>query len=30
MRRSMFIEVMVDDPNGLTSFRVDKLDVKRP
>ena len=30
MRRSMLIEVTVDDSNGLTSFRVDRLDVRRP
>ena len=29
MRRSMLIEVMVDDPNGLTRFRADRLDVRR-
>ena len=30
MRRSMLIEVTVDDSNVLTSFRVDRFDVKRP
>ena len=30
MRRSMLIEVMVNDPNGLMSFRADRLDVRRP
>ena len=30
MRRSMLIEVTVDDPNGLMSFRADRLDVTRP
>ena len=28
-RRNMLIEVTVDDPNGLTSFRADRLDVRR-
>ena len=28
--RSMLIEVTVDDPNGLTSFRADRLDVRKP
>ena len=30
LRRSMLIEVTVDDPNNLISFRVDRLDVRRP
>ena len=30
LRRSMLIEVMGDDPNGLTSLRSDRLDVRRP
>ena len=30
MRRSMLIEDTVDGSNGLTSFRVDILDVRRP
>ena len=30
IRRSMLIEVMVDGFNSLTSFRVNKLDVRRP
>ena len=30
LRRSMLIEVTVDDPNVLTSFRADRLDVRRP
>ena len=30
LRRSMLIEVTVDDTNNLTSFRVDRLDVRRP
>ena len=30
MRRSMLIEVTVDDSNGLTSFRANRLDMRRP
>ena len=30
LRRSMLIEVTVDDLNGLMSFRANRLDVRRP
>ena len=30
MRRRMVIEVTVDGCNGLTTFRADRLDVRRP
>ena len=30
LRRSMLIEVMGDDSNGLTSLRSDRLYVRRP
>ena len=30
MKRSMLIEVTVDGSNGLTSFRADRLDMRRP
>ena len=30
LRRSMLKEVTVDDPNGLTNLRPDRLDVRRP